>query len=62
MIDFITLLSSIQVVINNLINVLINVFLNKIFYKCKILKIMNLLNNDIVKTKVKDDIPRMLRF
>ena len=38
---------------NHSINVIVDVFSNEIFYEFKMLKIINLLNNDIVKTKSK---------
>ena len=59
-IDFITLLSSIQTVMNNSINVFTNVFSNEIFYEFKILKVTNLLNNDVVKMKIENDISKII--
>ena len=59
-IDFITLSSSIQAVMNNSTNVFTDVFSNEIFYKFKILKVTDLLNNDVVKTKIENDISKII--
>ena len=59
-IDFTTLLLSIQAVMNNLTNVFTDVFSNEIFYEFKILKITDLLNNDVVKTKIKNNILKII--
>ena len=59
-IDFITLLSSIQTIMNNSTNVFTDVFSNEIFYKFKILKVTDLLNNDVVKTKIENDISKII--
>ena len=59
-IDFITLLSSIQTVMNNSTNAFTNVFSNEIFYEFKILKVTDLLNNDVVKTKTENDISKII--
>ena len=59
-IDFITLLSSIQTVMNNSTNIFTNVFSNEIFYEFKILKVTNLLNNDVVKMKIENDISKII--
>ena len=57
-IDFITLLPSIQAVMNNSTNVSTDVSPNEILYEFKVLKATDLLNNDVVKTRVEDDIPK----
>ena len=59
-IDFITLLSSIQTVMNNSINASTDISSNEIFYEFKILKVTNLLNNDVVRAKVEDEIPKIV--
>ena len=59
-IDFITLLLSIQAVMNNSTNVFTDVFSNEIFYKFKVLKVTNLLNNDVVRTKAENDISKII--
>ena len=56
--DFFMLFFSIQAIMNNSINVFTDIFSNKIFYEFKILKVPNLLNNDVIKTKTKDEIPK----
>ena len=57
-IDFITLFFSIQTIMNNSINVFTDIFSNEIFYEFKVLKATDLLNNDVVKTKIEDEIPK----
>ena len=59
-VNFITLFSSIQIVINNSKNASTNILSNKILYEFKILKIINLLNNDVVKTKIENDISKII--
>ena len=59
-INFITLFSSIQAVMNNSTNVFTDVFSNEIFYEFKILKITNLLNNDVVRAKTENDISKII--
>ena len=59
-IDFITLLSSIQAIMNNSANVFTDVFSNEILYKFKVLKITDLLNNDVVKTKAENGISKII--
>ena len=45
---------------NNLTNVIIDVFLNQIFYEFKVLEIINLLNNDVIKARAKNDISEIV--
>ena len=45
---------------NNSTNVSTNIFSNKILYEFKILKVINLLNNDVVKTKIENDISKII--
>ena len=59
-IDFITLLSSIQAIMNNSANASTDVFSNEIFYEFKVLKVTDLLNNDVVKTKTENDISKII--
>ena len=56
-IDFIEFLSSIQTTMNNFTNVATGVFSNEILYEFKVLKIADLLNNDLTKFKIDDDNP-----
>ena len=43
---------------NNSINVFTDISSNEIFYEFKILKATNLLNNDVVKTKIENEISK----
>ena len=45
---------------NNLTNAFTDVFSNEIFYEFKILKVTNLLNNDVVKMKIENDISKII--
>ena len=59
-VNFITLFSSIQIVMNNSTNISTNISSNEILYEFKILKIINLLNNDVVKAKAENDISKII--
>ena len=57
-IDFTTLLPSIQAVMNNSANASTDVSPNEILYEFKVLEATDLLDNDVAKTKTEDGIPR----
>ena len=45
---------------NNFANVFTDIFFNEIFYDFKVLKAIDLLNNEIVKKKIENDISRTI--
>ena len=53
--NFIKLFFFVQIMMNNFQNVIIELFLNEILYRFKILKTVNLLNNDQTRKRVEND-------